>query len=201
MNHAHQGSKSILRSDGSRASSRENIVGTFKEAYLEDILNCKTKSINDTVEEVLIHLQENYGQLISYKLIEHNDIVKKTTYHFWYPIATVFSVIEELLEFAKIIVTSYTQIQAVNISYIIIHRTGKFGLDICKWNHMTTVQKMWVVFKHFFMMEHRELRKTSGITIEDAGMHHANMLRNVVTGLQEVLQQEQAPTDIPTIIS
>ena len=66
---------------------------------------------------------------------------------------------------------------------------------------MTTVQKMWVVFKHFFMMEHRELRKTSGITIEDAGMHHANMLRNVVTGLQEVLQQEQAPTDIPTIIS
>ena len=60
----------------------QKIVGTFKEAYLEDILNCKTKSINDTVEEVLIHLQENYGQLISYKLIEHNDIVKKTTYHF-----------------------------------------------------------------------------------------------------------------------
>ena len=31
-------------------------------------------------------------------------------------------------------------------------------------------------------------------------MHHANIVLNVVTGLQKVLQQEQAPTDNPTII-
>ena len=31
-------------------------------------------------------------------------------------------------------------------------------------------------------------------------MHHANMVRNLVAGLQEVLQQEQVPMDNPAVI-
>ena len=31
-------------------------------------------------------------------------------------------------------------------------------------------------------------------------MHHANMVRNLVAGLQNVLHQEQVPTENPTII-
>ena len=39
------------------------------------------------------------------------------------------------------------------------------------------------------------------LTIQYMGMYHANMVRDVVPGLQEVMQQEQAPTDTPETIS
>ena len=44
--------------------------------------------------DVLAHLQDNYGQLMLHKLLELEDIVKKTIYNLRNPIATVFSAVE-----------------------------------------------------------------------------------------------------------
>ena len=52
---------------------------------------------------------------------------------------------------------------------------------------MLTVQKKWVGFNQLSRTAHRELRETTDITINNAGMHHTNMVRAVVAGLQEVL--------------
>ena len=90
-----------------------------------------------------------------HKLLERKYIVNKTTYHPRYLITTVLSDVEEIIEFSNITNTSYTQHQAVNIAYCIIHRTVKFGLLISKWNFMPTVQKTWVGFKQFFQKMHR----------------------------------------------
>ena len=95
----------------------------------------------------------------------------------------MLSVVEELLAFLDITRMSYTQLQAINIAYVIIHRTGKFGLAICEWNSMPAIKKTWVRFKHFFLTACLELREISDLTVEDAGMHHANMVRNVVAGI------------------
>ena len=73
-----------------------------------------------------MHLQDNYGQLMSHKIQEREYIVKKKNYNPRDLIATVFSAFKEPLEFSDITWTSYTQLQAVNISYIIIHRKDKF---------------------------------------------------------------------------
>ena len=157
-------------------------------------------SINDTVVGVLMHMQEKYSQLMLQDLLERDDIVKKTIYNLRNPITTVFSAVEELLEFSEITRKLYTQFQAINITYVILHWTGKFGLLICEWNYMTAVQKMWVCFKQYFQTSHRELRETSGITIEDAGIYYANMVRDIVAGLQESLQQDQTQMETPTIM-
>ena len=53
----------------------------------------------------------------------------------------MFSAVEEILKFANITGISYTQLQEVSTAYVIIHRTGKFGLAICEWNHMPEIQK------------------------------------------------------------
>ena len=135
-----------------------------------------------------------------HELLEREDIVKKTNYNPRDLITTVFSAFEKLVEFSDITGTSYTQLQAVNISPVIIHRTGKFGLAIHERNLMPEIQKMWVQFKQFFRASHRDLREISELAVEDAGMYHANMVCNVVTGIQEALQQEQAQTDTPEIV-
>ena len=40
----------------------------------------------------------------------------------------------------------------------------------------------------------------SDLTVEDAGMHRANMVRGVVSGIHESLQKYQAQTENPTIV-
>ena len=65
---------------------------------------------------------------------------------------------------------------------------------------MTTAQMTWVRSKQCFWTAHRELRETYDLTIEDAGMHQANTVRNVIVRLQEVLYQEQSPTENATTV-
>ena len=158
-----------------------------EEAYLEDICNRTTKSINNTVSGVLRHLKEKYGQLMPHELVEKEDIVKKTIYNPRDPIAIVFSAVKEILEFDDITGTSYKQIQAFNIFYVILQWVGKFGLAIREWYRMLAIQKMWVCFKQFFRTSQRELIETSNITIEDASTNYASMVRNVLAGIQKAL--------------
>ena len=37
----------------------------------------------------------------------------------------------------------------------------------------------------------------SDLTVEDVGMHHANMVRDVVAKIKEALQQEKTQTETP----
>ena len=51
-----------------------------------------------------------------------------------------------------------------------------------------------------FLIAHQELQEASDITVDYAGMHHANIVRDVVTGLQSDLHQEQVLTDNTAVI-
>ena len=55
-------------------------------------------------------------------------------------------------------------------------------------------QKTWVGFTQFFLKTHQELCEPSDLTIEDSGTHHTVMVRIVVAGIQESLQQEKSLT-------
>ena len=135
-----------------------------------------------------------------YKILERKGMVKKTIYHTCELLASVFSVVEKILELYNITGTSCTQHQAINIAYIIINRTGNLSLEIHECNRMATMKNNWVSFKHFLRTAYHELRETTDITVQDAGMHHVNMVRGVVTGLQEALKQESAPVEAPVVM-
>ena len=91
------------------------------------------------------------------------------------------------------------QYQAVNIAYVIIHRTVKFMSAIHEWNHMPIVQNMWVVLRIFFSA-YQKIWDTADLTMRDAVMHHTNMVRGVVEGVKEVLKLEQALIETPVIV-
>ena len=48
---------------------------------------------------------------------------------------------------------------------------------------------------------HRELQERTDLTVQDAGMHHTDMVRNVVAGPKEILHQEQPPIDTTETVS
>ena len=63
----------------------------------------------------------------------------------------MLSAVKELLKFFDITGTSYTELQAVNMAYVIIHKMGKFGLAIFEWKYMPEIHKTWVRFNQFFL--------------------------------------------------
>ena len=133
---------------------RKKLFATAEEAYFAYTCNHTTNSIIDTVADMLNQLQENHGQLMSHEILKHEEIAKDTIYNTWEPITTVLSIVKEILDFDDITRTLYTHDQDVNIAYVIIHRTGKLGLAIRKWNRTKTVQRTWVRFKQFFRKAH-----------------------------------------------
>ena len=65
---------------------------------------------------------------------------------------------------------------------------------------MPEIQKTWVRFKQFSRTSHQELRETSDLTVEDTVRNHANMVRDVIAGIQKALQKYQAHTETPTVV-
>ena len=150
--------------------------------------------------DVLTHPQEIHRQIMPHKLLEHKEIIKKTSYHPCEPIKAVLSSAIELSEFANITGTSYTQHQASNSAHMIIYRTGNFTFANREWIHMPTVHKTWVGLKQFFQTEHNELHEITDTTVQDEGIHLTNMVRDVTIGIQEVLTQEKFPIEIPMFL-
>ena len=51
-----------------------------------------------------------------------------------------------------------------------------------------------------FFVSYCKLQETTYITMQDAGIHHDDMVLVVMTGLQELLQKYQAPIDTPMTV-
>ena len=62
------------------------------------------------------------------------------------------------------------------------------------------MKKTWVGFKNFVRTDHCEPLEATDITIQDAVIHHANMVHNVVAGLQDALQKKTAPVKAPAVM-
>ena len=71
----------------------QHIVSTNEEDYLAYIYNQTTNLINNTVSDVLTHMKDNYKHIILRELLNHDDVIKKTSYHLCEPITTVFSAV------------------------------------------------------------------------------------------------------------
>ena len=129
---------------------------------------------------------------------EKEDKAKTTIYNPRDTIASVFSVVDDLVKLAALVATSISNAQQVNISYVIIHKTGNFSKPIVECNRKPVVDKTWANFKMHFRTAHKELRATTDLTAQDTGIHHANMVRDVVASLQETTYATAEPEVVPT---
>ena len=117
------------------------IVATIDAKYLEDVRDRTTNSINVSVSDLLLHLQETYGTLMPHEFQEKEDKAMKTIYNPRDPIASVFFVVDDLVELAALAATPLSSAQQVNISYVILHKTGSFSQPIVEWNRTPVVDK------------------------------------------------------------
>ena len=109
------------------------------------------------------------------------------------PIASVFLVVDDLVKLSALASTPLSNAQQVNIGYIILHKTGKFSHPIIEWNRKPVVNKTWATLKTHFRKSHKMLRATTDLAAQDAGMHHANMVYDVVAALHDTMAVPAEP--------
>ena len=83
----------------------QQIIATIDATYLADVQDRTTNSINISVSALLVHLQDMYGTLMPHEFQEKEDDAKKTVYNPCNPIASVFSVVDDLVELAALATT------------------------------------------------------------------------------------------------
>ena len=93
----------------------QQIVATIDATYLEDVRDRTTNSINLSVSDLLVNLQETYGTLIPHKFQEKEDEAKRMTYNPRDPIVIVFPVVDDLVELSVLAATPLSNAQHVNI--------------------------------------------------------------------------------------
>ena len=104
------------------------------------------------------------------------------------PIDVIFNKVDDLLELSIAAQFDYTAQQLIEIGYLIINRTGKYGEYIRKWNRLQPQQKTWSNFKVQFREAQTELRDTGDLEIQDTTLHSVNLVNEVTEGVKRALE-------------
>ena len=67
-------------------------------------------------------------------------------------------------------------------------KTGTFKSAIREWNKRPQTEKTWVSFKEHFRLAQQELRETNGLEIGNAGLDQANLVQQVLEGMQTMMR-------------
>jgi hypothetical protein len=112
----------------------------------------------------------------------------------------VFNAVEDFVDFAELASQPISQSQTVAKAYTILNKTRSFKMAITEWNRKTDLEKTWIAFKAHFRQAPQELRETSDVTVEDSDIqrNNANLVQQVVEGLQTAFASGDAPAEEPT---
>ena len=163
----------------------QQIVTAISPKYLAALRDRNTNAITCDIHTVIQHLFGTYGNVTPQTLQYKEQKVKATVYDLRDPIDSIFTKIEDLVEFSGAAGSSFTQPQCINIAYVILNKTGKFQLSIRDWNRKPSPQKTCITYKTHFSTAHKELRESTDITLQDANLNHANFVKEVVEGVQQ----------------
>ena len=82
----------------------------------------------------------------------------------------------------------YSAQQVINLGYLLLNKTGKFHTGIREWNRIPQNQRTWDAFQTYFSQAHCELWESDKLEIRDTPFNTANIVQEVIEGVQQVLQ-------------
>jgi hypothetical protein len=180
---------------GVEKALRQQIVAAVEGDFLAALRNRHSNAITDSISDVLAYLFNTYGKVNPQMLSDEEDRVKQTVYDPKLPIDSVFNAVEDLLDFSTSAGTPYTQLQAINIAYVLVNKTGQFRVGIREWNRKPQNEKTWIHFKRHFREAHSELKESLDMTLADSNLQNANFVQQVVEGIAQVIQPSTEETE------
>jgi hypothetical protein len=180
----------------------QQIVKAIEAPYLAALRDRSSNTLRGTICNIIEHLQKVYGRVSPQMLEDREQELRDMPYNAKYPIDMVFNAVEDFVEFADLAQQPVSQRQTIAKAYTILNKTRRFKMAITEWNRRTDIQKTWIAFKDHFRQAHQEFRETTDVTLEDSELerNNANLVQQVVDGLQNVLAPENQPDDESTAL-
>ena len=194
----HQESMRLFREvQGVEKALMQQIVQAVESPYLAAIRDRNSNYLQGTVHQILEHLQTVYGRVSPQMLEDREEELRTMQYNTKYPIDIVFNAVEDYVDFAELGQQPLTQRQTISKAYVILNKSRRFKTDITDWNRLPEVQKTWPNFKAHFRRAHQEFRETTDVTLEESDLqrNNANLVQQVVEGLQQVMHTENNNDD------
>ena len=195
---AHNAAKSLFETvEAVEAALRQQLCSAIDRKYLQAIRNRQSNSINMSIYDIFhTHLYRKYGKVTPNRLAEEEMRVKAMSYDPMDPPEEVYTIIEDLLDYAEAARAPITQIQAINIAYNIFNRTGKFSDGIKAWIRRPDHEKTWINLKNHFTEHHDLLRETGELTLQETQFQsQANIIHQMVcSAIDDTLKKHTSPT-------
>ena len=166
---------------------RKQIVAAIQDSFLASLKNRQTNTITVPLDQIIEYLFVNYGRLTPAQLHHEEQQLTEWIYDPVLPIVVVFNKIDDLLDLATAAGSPYSVQQIINFGYLILNKTGKFNQGIREWNRLLPAQKTWATFQTHFTTEYQALRETGELTNKDSTFNTANLIQEVVDGVQQAL--------------
>ena len=173
---------------------RKQVVSSIQDSYLAALKNRQTNTITVPLDQIIEYLFRNYGRVTPAQLVHEEQNVTNYTYDPTLPIVVVFNKIDDLMDLANAAGSPYSAQQVIKFGYIILNNTGKFSQGIREWNRLLPNQKTWDAFQTHFTTEYQALRDSGELTSQDSTFNTANIIQEVVDGVQQALNP--TPDDI-----
>ena len=182
------------------------IVTAVDAAYIKELRDPYTNTIDLPVHGVLAHLFNRYGQVTSEQLdLEESNIAN----FFWDlndPPALMFNKIEDLRALAQAAHVPKTDAQLVNLGLGLVKKTKDFESALLAWYNLDPNVRTYENFKTHFVTAQTELKKVRGATMRSTNFHQANqvtqlqaelnqMRDEIVTGMNTLAAAHQADMD------
>ncbi len=173
---------------GVEKALKQQILKAVEQQWLLAITNRHSQSLTGTIAQILEFLFDTYGYVSTAMLEKKENDLRDLDYHPRQPVDIVFNTIEDLVDYAEMANTPFTQSQIIGKAYSKFNQTGLLSIAITEWNRKPTIQKTWIALKAHFRQARKDLKETSGTTIESSQLNeNANLVQQVAEGLQQAL--------------
>ena len=150
--------------------------------------NRQTNTIDVSIPVIFDYLFSNHGRVTPAMLHDEEKQVKEMFYDPAHPIDVIFNKVGDLWNLSSAARADFTEQQFINIACVILNRTGKYQPYIREWSRLPTDQHTWANFKTQFHQAQQELKEAGDLTVQETQFHMANIVQEVIDGVQSVLQ-------------
>ena len=179
---------------------RQQIIKAVDDLYLMALRNRQTNTIDVTIPVILDYLFTNHGRVTPAMLHHGEKQVKEMYYDPQHPVDVIFNKVEDLLDLSIAARADFTEQQLINIVYVLLTATSKYQHYIREWSRLDPEEKTWTNFKTYFRRAHQELKESGDLQIKDTTFHSANLVQEVVDGVQTALQSSDNSIEDPSTV-
>ena len=186
MSEAHKEDLRIFREcQGVEAALQQHLVEAIDPIYLEAMRDANTNAIDLPIYDIIRYLYDTYGDISPETLEEERQKLNQLTYDPALPVDIIFTSIVKFTNLAEAERSPLIQKQSVDFAYNAFRRSGAFTKYLIEWDEKPILNQTWIQFKVDFRSAVKKLKKTGALQVSTM---HANLLNNIVSGVQEAFQ-------------